>query len=51
MLGGPVIGLIGTAYSLRAAMVATTLLHLPSLVLLMRAHRLLDESARPSSPT
>ena len=45
MLGGPVIGMIGSWYSLRAAMVATGLFHAPALLLLTRARRLLDEPA------
>jgi DHA3 family tetracycline resistance protein-like MFS transporter len=45
MLGGPVVGAIGTAYSLRAAMVVTSLFHAPVLLLLLRARRLLDASA------
>jgi hypothetical protein len=48
--GGPVIGLIGTVHSLRAAMVATGLFHAPALLLLTRARRLLDEPAPPSAP-
>ena len=51
MAGGPVIGLIGTLHSLRAAMVATGLFHAPALLLLTRARRLLDEPAPPSAPT
>jgi DHA3 family tetracycline resistance protein-like MFS transporter len=45
MLGGPVIGAIGTWHSLRAAIVATGLLHAPTLLLVTRARRLLDEPA------
>jgi len=41
MLGGPVVGAIGSARSIRAAMVATGLLHAPTLLLLTRASRLL----------
>jgi MFS transporter, DHA3 family, tetracycline resistance protein len=48
--GGPVIGLIGTIHSLRAAMVATGLFHAPALLLLTRARHLLDEPAPPSAP-
>jgi DHA3 family tetracycline resistance protein-like MFS transporter len=40
--GGPVVGAIGTAYSLRAAIVTTGLLHAPVLLLLTRARRLLS---------
>jgi DHA3 family tetracycline resistance protein-like MFS transporter len=42
ILGGPVVGWIGTVYSLRAALVATGLLHTPVLLLLTHARRLLD---------
>lgn len=45
MVGGPGIGAIGTWHSLRAAMVATGVLHAPALLLLTRARRLLDEPA------
>ena len=44
MLGGPVVGAIGSTYSLRAAMVATAVLHAPKLLLLARARRLLGSS-------
>ena len=54
MLGGPGIGAIGTWHSLRAAMVATGLLHAPTLLLLTRARRLLDapepDPAAPEAP-
>jgi DHA3 family tetracycline resistance protein-like MFS transporter len=43
LVGGPIIGLIGTAFSLRAAMVAAAGLLLPSLPLLVRAGRLAEE--------
>jgi len=45
MLGGPGIGAIGTWHSLRAAIVATGLLHTPTLLLLTRARRLVDAPA------
>lgn len=45
MLGGPVVGLVGTVHSLRAALVAAGLLHAPVVLLLTRARRLLDEPA------
>lgn len=51
MLGGPAIGAIGTWHSLRAAMVATGLLHAPTLYLLTRARRLLDEPAASGTVT
>ena len=51
MLGGPVIGAIGTLHSLRAAIVATGLLHAPTLLLLTRARRLLDEPTSPPAST
>jgi MFS transporter, DHA3 family, tetracycline resistance protein len=52
MLGGPAIGVIGTVHSLRAAIVATGLLHVPVLLLLTQARRLLDAptSIDPASP-
>ena len=54
MLGGPVVGAVGTIHSLRAAMVTTGLLHAPALLLLTRARRLLDAPAPvtygPSEP-
>ena len=50
MVGGPAIGLIGTWHSLRAAIVATGLLHAPTLLLLTRARRLLDEPTVPGTP-
>ena len=51
MVGGPVIGAIGTWHSLRAAIVATGLLHAPTLLLLTRARRMLDEPATPGTST
>jgi DHA3 family tetracycline resistance protein-like MFS transporter len=40
VLGGPLVGAIGTAVSLRAAMVASSALHTPVLGLLLRARRM-----------
>jgi DHA3 family tetracycline resistance protein-like MFS transporter len=51
MLGGPAIGAIGTWSSLRAAIVATGILHTPTLLLLTRARRLLDAPAVPGTST
>jgi DHA3 family tetracycline resistance protein-like MFS transporter len=49
-LGGPVIGAIGTWYSLRAAIVTTSLFHAPVLLLLTRARRLLNQPADTQTP-
>jgi DHA3 family tetracycline resistance protein-like MFS transporter len=50
MLGGPVVGAIGSASSLRAAMVATAVLHAPKLLLLGWARRLSQAPHAASGP-
>jgi hypothetical protein len=43
--GGPFVGLIGTLYGLGAALITTSVLHLPALLLLDRAGRQATEAA------
>ena len=50
VLGGPIVGAIGSAISIRAAMVASSALHAPVLALLVRMRGLNQANAQSAAP-